>query len=84
MKQILLLLVWILLVSFAGERYFHFTLSESKAAYHWQNLENIKLSLDQSSLPHNQVKLIIGAIDTLQKDLQAGLQIDTLPPIQKK
>jgi hypothetical protein len=83
MKNILLLLGWILLVSFVGERYFHFTLSESKATYHWQNLENIKLTLDQSTLPHNQVKLIVGAIDSLQKDLQTSLQVDSVALLKK-
>jgi hypothetical protein len=33
--------------------------------------------MDQSNLPHNQVKQVIGAIDSLQKDLQRGLTIDS-------
>jgi hypothetical protein len=51
--------------------------SISPSQYHWQNLEVIKVAMDQSNLPHNQVKQVIGAIDSLQKDLQRGLTIDS-------
>lgn len=78
MKNILLFIFFVLLTSFMGERYFHFTLTEKQANFHWQNLEQVKLILDQSVLPHSQVKQMLFAIDTLQKDLQTGLRIDTV------
>jgi hypothetical protein len=40
-------------------------------------MEQIKLILDQSMLPHVQAKQIISAIDTLQRDLQIGLKVDS-------
>ena len=33
-------------------------------------------------MPHQQVKQLISAIDTLQRDLQLGLRIDTIAPKQ--
>ncbi|MBM3158987.1 MAG: hypothetical protein FJZ69_04430 [Bacteroidetes bacterium] len=53
---------------------------ETQAQYHWQNLESVKYALDNSMMPHQQVKQLISAIDTLQRDLQEGLRIDTIPP----
>ncbi|MFM7646152.1 MAG: hypothetical protein ACKO41_05495 [Sphingomonadales bacterium] len=52
-------------------------MTEALAQYHWQNLEVIKVAMEQSNLPHNHVKQVIGAIDSLQKDLQKGLTIDS-------
>ena len=54
-----------------------FIYSQRPPLYHWQNMEQIKSILDQSMLPHIQVKQIITAIDTLQRDLQIGLKIDS-------
>lgn len=78
MKYLLLIFLFVALSSFVGERFFHFTLSEKQANYHWQNLEQVKIILDQSTLPHIQVKQVLLVIDTLQKDLQIGLRIDSI------
>ena len=75
--RILLLLSVVLLTAFAGQKYYVFKMTEEQAQYHWQNLEMIKAFMDQSNLPHNQVKQVIGAIDSLQKDMQRGLSIDS-------
>jgi hypothetical protein len=75
--RILLLLFVVLLTAFAGQKYYVFKMTEEQAQYHWQNLETIKAFMDQSNLPHNQVKQVIGAIDSLQKDMQRGLSIDS-------
>jgi hypothetical protein len=77
MKKILFLLFMLALLSFSIEKYYVFKLTEKQANYHWQNMEQIKSILDQSMLPHIQVKQIITAIDTLQRDLQIGLKIDS-------
>ena len=77
MKKILFLFLVLLLLSFSSERYFVFKMTEKQANYHWQNMEQIKSILDQSMLPHIQVKQIITAIDTLQRDLQIGLKVDS-------
>jgi hypothetical protein len=65
------------LLAFASEKVYVFKFSEPQINYHWQNLEAIKLMMDQSALPHNQVKQAVGAIDSLQKDMRSVLTIDT-------
>jgi hypothetical protein len=65
------------LLAFASEKVYVFKFSEPQINYHWQNLEAIKLMMDQSALPHNQVKQSVGAIDSLQKDMRSVLTIDT-------
>lgn len=77
MKKGLIALLFFLLTSFGNLRYYQFRMTESQANYHWQNLENIKVFLDNSTLPHSQVKLALSAIDSLQKDMQSGLSIDS-------
>lgn len=67
----------ILLLSFTAQKYYVFRMTEAQAQYHWQNLETIKAFMDQSNLPHAQVKQVMGAIDSLQKDMQRGLSIDS-------
>ena len=59
MKKLLLIILVFTLTSFVNERYFHFTLTEKQANFHWQNLEQVKLILDQSVLPHSQVKQML-------------------------
>jgi len=80
MKYLLLFLLFICFVSFRVERIYRFSMREMQAQYHWQNLESVKYALDNSMMPHQQVKQLINAIDTLQRDLQQGLRIDTIPP----
>jgi hypothetical protein len=65
------------LMSFAADKFYVFRMTEAKAQYHWQNLETIKAFMDQSNLPHSQVKQVISAIDSLQRDMQRGLSIDS-------
>jgi len=56
-----------------------FRFKEAQINYHWQNLEAIKVLMDQSTLPHIQVKQAVAAIDSLQKDMQLIMSIDSLP-----
>lgn len=77
MKKVIIVICSFLLMGFSGIRYYQFRMTEEQAQYHWKNLEAIKLIMDQSSLPHSQVKQVIGAIDSLQKDMQRGLSIDS-------
>jgi hypothetical protein len=80
MKKIFLLFLGVSilgLLAFTTEKLYVFKFSEPQINYHWQNLEAIKLMMDQSALPHNQVKQAVGAIDSLQKDMRAVLTIDT-------
>ena len=72
-----LLLVSVSLLAFTSEKLYIFKFSEPQVNYHWQNLEAIKLLMDQSSLPHIQVKQAVAAIDSLQKDMKLGLTIDS-------
>ena len=66
-----------LLLAFTAQKFYVFRMTEAQAQYHWQNLETIKAFMDQSNLPHAQVKQVILAIDSLQKDMQRGLSIDS-------
>lgn len=83
MKSFLIAIAAILLLSFTANRYYNFRMTEAQAQYHWQNLEGIKTLMDQSNLPHAQVKQMIAAIDSLQKDMQRGLTIDSTVSKQK-
>jgi hypothetical protein len=76
--RFLWLLPVVLLLAFTAEKFYVFRMTEAQAQYHWQNLETIKAFMDQSNLPHNQVKQVISAIDSLQRDMQRGLSIDSI------
>lgn len=82
MKKIFLPIVTLALIflcAFTSEKIYVFRFKETQINYHWQNLEAIKILMDQSSLPHIQVKQAVAAIDSLQKDMQRVMSIDTLP-----
>lgn len=86
MKKIKYLLLSSFIVSafaFSAEKLYIFKFSETQINYHWQNLEAIKLMLDQSTLPHNQVKQTVAAIDSLQKDMRKVLTIDSIMVTEK-
>jgi predicted DNA-binding ArsR family transcriptional regulator len=65
------------LLAFTSEKLYVFKFTDPQINYRWQNLEAIKLMMDQSALPHNQVKQAVGAINSLQKDMRTVLTIDT-------
>lgn len=73
----LLALFTLVLFAFTSEKLYVFKFSEPQINYHWQNLEAIKIMMDQSALPHNQVKQAVSAIDSLQKDMRKVLTIDS-------
>ena len=73
----LLAILCICLLAFTTEKIYVFKFSEPQINYHWQNLEAIKVLMDQSTMPHNQVKQAVAAIDSLQKDIKQVLTIDT-------
>ena len=72
-----LAIICLSLFAFTSEKLYIFKFSEPQINYHWQNLEAIKVLMDQSTMPHNQVKQAVAAIDSLQKDMQKVLTIDT-------
>ena len=71
-------LALIFLCAFTSEKMYVFRFKETQINYHWQNLEAIKILMDQSNLPHIQVKQTVAAIDSLQKDMQRVMTIDSL------
>ena len=71
-------LVCLGLLAFTNEKLYVFRFKETQINYHWQNLEAIKILIDQSTLPHLQVKQAVAAIDSLQNDMQRGMTIDSL------
>ena len=83
-RTLTLVVILFALLGFTAQRIYVFKMTEAQAQYHWQNLEVIKVAMDQSNLPHNQVKQVIGAIDSLQKDLQRGLTIDSTSAARPK
>jgi hypothetical protein len=85
MKKTFYILASIALLSFVAEKTITVKFSEPQINYHWQNLENIKVIADQSNMSHAQVKYIINAIDSLQKDIQKNISIDSnVAPTPKK
>ncbi len=84
MRNLLYVLILLFLMSFGVERYYQFKMTESQANFHWQNLENLKIMLDNSNQPHSQVKMALIAIDSLQKDMQLGLTIDSTGHLKSK
>ncbi len=78
MKKILGIVLLLGLVAFSTEKVYIFRFTEPQINFHWQNLEAIKQIMDQSPLPHNQVKQAVNAIDSLQKDMRMVLTIDTI------
>jgi predicted DNA-binding ArsR family transcriptional regulator len=78
MKKILGIVLLLGLVAFSTEKVYIFRFTEPQINFHWQNLEAIKQIMDQSALPHNQVKQAVNAIDSLQKDMRMVLTIDTI------
>jgi len=77
MKQVSLILLAILLLSFVAEKFVVIRFKEDQVNYHWQNLNAIQQVVNQSSLPHNQVIFIIQSVDSLKKDIQANVTIDS-------
>jgi hypothetical protein len=70
-------LILLFLCAFTSEKMYVLRFKETQINYHWQNLEAIKILMDQSAMPHIQVKQAVAAIDSLQKDMQRLMIIDT-------
>lgn len=77
MKKTLTFIAILGLMSFAAEKFIAVKFSEPQLNYHWKNLENIKKLVDESNLPHAQVKFIINSIDSLQKDIKKTAKLDS-------
>ena len=84
MKKVLVIIGAIGLLSFATEKYLTVKFSEAQIGFHWKNLEGIKKIIDGSNLPHAQVKFIIASIDSLQRDINKGIKIDSTASLSKK
>jgi hypothetical protein len=76
-KLLILAVVSVALLSFVAEKFVIIKFKEEQVNYHWQNLNNTKQLINRSSLPHDQVVYIIGSIDSLQKDIQLNVTIDS-------
>jgi hypothetical protein len=69
----------LMMLSFVvAEKYAIIKLKEEQINFHWQNLNAVKQVVNQSSLPHNQALFVIQSIDSLQKDIQSNVTIDSL------
>lgn len=77
MKKVVIILAAITLLSFATQKFIVVKFKEDQINYHWQNLNAVKQVVNQSSLPHNQAVFVIQAIDSLQKDIQVNVTIDS-------
>jgi hypothetical protein len=78
MKKVVMLAGALALFSFAADRFISMRIAEPTVNYHWNNLNSIKAIADQSNLPHSQVKFIISAIDSLQKDMARNARLDSV------
>lgn len=78
MKKTFTILAVLGLLSFAAEKYIAVKFSEPQLNYHWKNLENVKKIIDESNLPHSQVKYILGSIDSLQNDIKKTAKLDSV------
>jgi mannose/fructose/N-acetylgalactosamine-specific phosphotransferase system component IIB len=78
MKNKILLLFTIFLMSFISTKQYIIKLTEAEINYHWQNIENIKSIVDQSNMPHNQVSYIIKSLDSLQNNIKKSVKIDSI------
>lgn len=81
MKKTFTILAALALMSFAAEKYISVKFTEPQLNYHWKNLENVKKLIDESNLPHTQVKFIINSIDSLQKDIKKTAKLDSATAI---
>ena len=84
MKKLLTIAVSILLLSFAGEKYFTVKFSEAQLNKHWQKLNAIKNIAEESNLPHQTVKFITLSIDSLQMDIAGQVQAQLKDTLKKK
>jgi len=84
MKQVSLILLAILLLSFVAEKFVVIKFKEDQVNYHWQNLSAIKQVVSGSNLPHQQAVFVLKAIDSLQVDIQKNVTIDSTSQTIKK
>lgn len=66
------------------EKFVVVKMSEPNLNYHWQNLNQIKVIIDQSNIPHNQAVYIVKSIDSLQKSIQATAKLDSMETPKSK
>jgi hypothetical protein len=57
------------LLAFTAEKSFNLHFTETEINKHWQKLNTIQQIIDQSNLPHDQVKFVINSIDSLKNDI---------------
>ena len=78
MKKTFIIIALFGLMSFAAnEKYINVRFSDQQLNSHWKNLEAIKKIVDESNLPHAQVKFILKSIDSLERDIKKTARLDT-------
>ena len=78
MKKTFIIIALFALMSFAAnEKYINVRFSDQQLNSHWKNLEAIKKIVDESNLPHAQVKFILKSIDSLERDIKKTARLDT-------
>jgi hypothetical protein len=78
-KTISLAVLMIALLAFTAEKKFRVDLTEKQASRMFNDLANIQKIVDNSPLPHDQVKYIVSSIDSIRADMlpQISKQIDS-------
>jgi hypothetical protein len=61
---------------------FTFKFSEAEINAHYQNLSNIKIIVERSNLPHQEVVFVQKSIDSLQGELVRQIKLQ-VPPAKK-
>ena len=78
MKKTFIIIALFALMSFAAnEKFINVRFSDQQLNSHWKNLEAIKKIVDESNLPHAQVKFILKSIDSLERDIKKTARLDT-------
>ena len=67
-----------------AEKKLQAALTISQWDYHFNNLSGIAGIIDKSNLPHDQVKAVLSAIDSLRKDIIPQLQHELADSTAKK
>lgn len=67
MRKTALIIVVVALMGFGYQKALTVSASEKEWNYHFQNLNTIQQIVDNSDLPHQQVKFIHNSIDSLKQ-----------------
>jgi hypothetical protein len=84
MKKLLLTITILGILAFTVEKKLTVSLTEKQATRMFNDLNNIQIMIDRSSMPHDQAKYIVGSIDSIKADILPQLQKQLNDSLPKK